>query len=62
MPPKRTFDTERATLEALRDVSPEAAEPELAKAFNLRNKFHARRAEFSNAFARWVNSAGLSET
>jgi hypothetical protein len=39
MPPKRNFDAELATLEGLRDVSPEAAEPELAKALNLRNNF-----------------------
>jgi hypothetical protein len=39
MPPKRTFDAELATLEALRDVSPESAEPELVKALNLRNNF-----------------------
>jgi hypothetical protein len=39
MPPKRTFDAELADLEALRDVSPEVAEPELAKALNLRNNF-----------------------
>ena len=32
MPPKRNFDVELATLEALRDASPEAAEPELVKA------------------------------
>src|ERR1039458_8863674 len=37
MPPKRSFDVELATLEALRDVTPEAAEPELAKALNLRH-------------------------
>jgi hypothetical protein len=30
MPPKRNFDAELATLEALRDARPEAAEPELA--------------------------------
>ena len=39
MPPKRTFDAELANLEALRDATPEAAEPELAKALNLRNNF-----------------------
>jgi hypothetical protein len=39
MPPKRIFDTELITLEALRNALPEAAEPELAKAFNLRNNF-----------------------
>ncbi|HTF67793.1 MAG TPA: hypothetical protein VK638_34455 [Edaphobacter sp.] len=37
MPPKRTFDAGLATVEALRDVLPEVAEPELAKALNLRN-------------------------
>jgi hypothetical protein len=39
MPPKRNFDAELAALEALRDAAPEAAEPELAKALNLRNNF-----------------------
>jgi hypothetical protein len=39
MPPKRNFDAELAALEALRDVPPETAEPELAKALNLRNNF-----------------------
>jgi hypothetical protein len=39
MPAKRNFDGELATLEALRDLSPEAAQPELAKALNLRNNF-----------------------
>jgi hypothetical protein len=39
MPPKRNFDYELANLEALRDAPPEAAEPELAKALNLRNNF-----------------------
>jgi hypothetical protein len=37
MPAKRTFDAELATLEALRDASPEAAEPELARALTHRN-------------------------
>jgi hypothetical protein len=37
MPAKRTFDAELATLDALRDASPEAAEPELAKALTHRN-------------------------
>jgi hypothetical protein len=37
MPAKRTFDAELATLEALRDASPESAEPELAKALTHRN-------------------------
>ena len=39
MPSKRNFDAELAALEALRGASPEAAEPELAKALNLRNNF-----------------------
>jgi hypothetical protein len=39
MPAKRNFDAELAALEALRDESPEAAEPKLAKALNLRNNF-----------------------
>jgi hypothetical protein len=39
MPPKRNFDAELAALEALRDAAPGAAEPELAKALNLRNNF-----------------------
>jgi hypothetical protein len=39
MPPKRTFDAELAALEALRDATPEAAEPVLAKALNLPNNF-----------------------
>jgi hypothetical protein len=39
MPAKRKFDAELASLEALRDVPPEAAEPELAKALTLRNNF-----------------------
>jgi hypothetical protein len=39
MPPKRNFDAELAALEALRDVPSDTAEPELAKALNLRNNF-----------------------
>ena len=39
MPPKHNFDADLAALEALRNASPEAAEPELAKALNLRNNF-----------------------
>jgi hypothetical protein len=39
MPAKRNFDGELATLEALRDLSPEAAKPQLEKALNLRNNF-----------------------
>ncbi len=39
MPPKRSFDADLAKLEALRDVSPEVAQPELAKALSHRNNF-----------------------
>jgi hypothetical protein len=37
MPAKRTFEAELAALEELRDLSREAAEPELVKALKLRN-------------------------
>jgi hypothetical protein len=39
MPAKRKFDIELAALESLRDVSPEAAEHELAEALGHRNNF-----------------------
>jgi HEAT repeats len=39
MPPKRNFDAELTALEALREATPETAEPELTKALNLRNNF-----------------------
>jgi hypothetical protein len=39
MPAKRNFDVELAALEVLRDQSPQAAEPNLAKALGLRNNF-----------------------
>ncbi len=39
MPARRNFDVELAALEALRDVPPDTAEPELTKALNLRNNF-----------------------
>jgi hypothetical protein len=39
VPAKRTFDTELAALDALRDLSPEAAKPALAKALCLRSNF-----------------------
>jgi len=39
MPPKRNFDAELAALEELRNLPPGSAEPELAKALNLRNNF-----------------------
>jgi hypothetical protein len=37
MPTKRNFDAELAALEALRDASPESAEPEVTKALTHRN-------------------------
>jgi HEAT repeat protein len=37
MPPKRTFESELATLDALRDLSPAVAAPEIAKALTLRH-------------------------
>jgi hypothetical protein len=37
MPAKRAVDVELSTLEILRDLSPEVAEPQLAKALSLRN-------------------------
>jgi hypothetical protein len=37
VPPKRTFEAELATLNALRDLSPGAAAPEVAKALTNRN-------------------------
>jgi hypothetical protein len=44
MPPKRTFDAELASLDALREVSPDVAEPELVKALGLRNNLIVARA------------------
>jgi hypothetical protein len=44
MPPKRTFDAELASLDALRNVSPDVAEPELVKALGLRNNLIVARA------------------
>ena len=38
-PPKRAFDAELASLEALREATPEAAQPPLAKAIGARNNF-----------------------
>jgi hypothetical protein len=37
VPPKRAFEAELATLDALRDLSPAVAAPEVAKALTLRN-------------------------
>src|ERR1700761_467581 len=44
MPPKRSFDTEQANLDALRNVSPSVAEPELRKAIGQRNNLIVGRA------------------
>jgi HEAT repeats len=44
MPAKRNLDAELSTLETLRDVSPEVAEPQLAKALSLRNNLIVSRA------------------
>jgi hypothetical protein len=44
MPPKRTFDAELASFDALRNVSPDVAEPELVKALGLRNNLIVARA------------------
>src|SRR5277367_5916517 len=44
MPPRRTFDAELAGLDALREVSPDVAEPELVKALGLRNNLMVARA------------------
>ena len=44
MPAKRAVDGELTTLETLRDVSPEVAEPQLAKALSLRNNLIVSRA------------------
>ncbi len=44
MPPKRTFDAELASLDGLREVSPDVAEPELVKALALRNNLMVARA------------------
>jgi hypothetical protein len=44
MPPKRTFDAELASLDALRNLSPDVAEPELVKALGHRNNLIVARA------------------
>ena len=44
MPPKRTFDAELASLDALREVSPDIAAPELVKALGHRNNLIVARA------------------
>lgn len=75
MPAKRKFDAELAALEALREVPAEAAEPELARALNLRNNFlvakaaavtlHHRRTQLTPAlaaaFPRFLENAAKSD-
>jgi hypothetical protein len=75
MPAKRTFDAELATLEALRDASPEAAEPELAKALSHRNNLIVSKAaalvlhhqltgltpNLAAAFTRFVENSAKSD-
>jgi hypothetical protein len=75
MPSKRNFDAELATLETLRDVSPETAEPALAKALHLRNNFLVGKAaaltlhhrligltpDLAAAFARFLEDAARSD-
>jgi hypothetical protein len=39
VPPKRNFDAQLDALERLREVSPETAQPELARALDLRNNY-----------------------
>jgi hypothetical protein len=71
MPAKKNFDAELAGLEALRDVSRESAQPQLAKALGLRNNFLVAKAaavalhhqlteltpELAGAFERFLDSA-----
>jgi HEAT repeat protein len=55
MAAKRTFEAELATLEALRDVPPEAAEPELVKALKLRNNLLVSKAAAATLHHRLTN-------
>jgi hypothetical protein len=75
MPAKRTFDTELATLEALRGASPNAAELELAKALTHRNNLIVSKAaalalhhqltgltpNLAAAFSRFVDHSAKSD-
>jgi HEAT repeat protein len=75
MPAKRTFDAELATLDALRDASPEAADPELAKALTHRNNLIVSKAatltlhhqltgltpNLAAAFTRFVENSAKSD-
>jgi hypothetical protein len=75
MPAKRTFDAELATLEALRDAAPEAAEPELAKALAHRKNLIVSKAaalalhhhltgltpNLAAAFTRFVENSAKSD-
>lgn len=75
MPAKHAVDAELTTLEALRDVSPQVAEPQLAKALSLRNNLIASRAaaialhhrltsltpNLAAAFSRFLENAAKSD-
>ena len=75
MPPKRTFDAELASLDALREVSPDVAEPELAKSLGHRNNLIVARAaaitmhhqltnlapNLAEAFPRFLQNAAKSD-
>jgi hypothetical protein len=75
MPPKRSFDAELAKLDALRNESPSAAEPELRKAIGQRNNLIAGRAaaialhhqltslvpDLAAAFERFLQNAAKSD-
>jgi hypothetical protein len=75
MPPKRTFDVELASLDALREVSPHAAEAELVKALSHRNNLIVARAatlalhhqltdlvpNLAEAFPRFLQNAAKSD-
>jgi hypothetical protein len=75
MPPKRTFDAELASLDALREVAPDVAEPELVKALGHRNNLIVARAaaltlhhqltnltpNLAEAFPRFLQNAAKSD-
>lgn len=74
-PAKRAFDAELAALEALRDASPESAQPELTKALSLRNNLLVAKAatvalhhrltgltpELAAAFLRFLDSPAKAD-
>jgi hypothetical protein len=75
MPPKRTFDAELASLDALHEVSPDIAQPELVKALGHRNNLIVARAAaitlhhqltslnpiLAEAFPRFLQNAAKSD-